>query len=657
MELSKAVARHREHIFSVISGQEVEMPVDARISNSWQRCVNDYGLDPNSAHQPYIVEEQVLREGQERLVSLLNIARVEMASLYQQIAGSGHSILLTDNSGLVINYVGDPDFNEEAKKRGLTEGAVWTEKYQGTNGMGTCLAEQQPIIIHQDEHFFSSNLSLTCTAAPIFDPNNKVIAVLDASSESRKAQQHTMALVNMSAKTIENRVFLCMFKNHFIMRFHSRPEFVNTLGEGLVAFQSNGTVLAVNRSALFQMDYKSCEELRTHKIDELFDSPLSTLLHHSTHGSLHAVPIHETRHSRRFFAIVQIPESELMGKRTNVRLDDCAGTQETVPSGSNVALDTLEYGDPHMAQNIRISRRVLDRGIPILLCGESGTGKGVFAKAMHLASERADKPFVAINCASIPESLIESELFGYKAGAFTGASRHGSPGKIVQADNGTLFLDEIGDMPLSLQARLLRVLEEKEVVPLGGHAPVSVDLRVISATHRNLTDMVVEGSFREDLYYRLQGVKVTLPPLRERADRYNLIKHLINIEISNDGHSLHVDEEVLKRLDSYYWPGNIRQMRNVLRTMIALAESDRITVDDMIDDLFREAHSMASNPADRVRVEVEKPHDPLRNAERDALLQELERHRWNISSAAKSLTLSRNTLYRKMKRCNITPPR
>lgn len=656
MELSKAIAQHREHVYSVISGEATEAPIDSTISSSWERCINDYGLDPNGAHQPKIVGKKVLREHQERLSSLLDVAHIEMANLYQQVAGSGHSILLTDDSGMVLNYVGDPDFNEEAQKRGLTEGAVWTEKYQGTNGMGTCLAELQPVIVHQDEHFFSNNLSLTCTAAPIFDPNNKILAVLDASSESTKAQQHTMALVNMSAKTIENRVFLCMFKNHFIMRFHSRPEFVNTLGEGLISFQSDGTVLAVNRSALFQLDFKSSEDLRTHKIDELFDSPLSTLLLHTMNGSLHTVPIHESKHSRRFFAIVQIPECDSMGKRTTLSTAVCPDSAKTIPVTSGV-LDTLEFGDPHMAQNIRVARRVLDRDIPIMLSGESGTGKGVFAKAIHLASERADKPFVAINCASIPESLIESELFGYKAGAFTGASRHGSPGKIVQADNGTLFLDEIGDMPLPLQARLLRVLEEKEVVPLGGHTPLSVDLRVISATHRDLAGMVAEGSFREDLYYRLQGVKVTLPPLRERIDRYNLIKHLIEIEGSNDGRPIQVDEAVSERLNNYYWPGNIRQMRNVLRTMIALAESDRITVDDMVDDLFREAHNTTDTLSSEPSAGTEIPHNPLRSAEREALLQELERHRWNISSAAKSLTLSRNTLYRKMKRCSITPPR
>jgi transcriptional regulator of acetoin/glycerol metabolism len=656
MELAKTIARHRKHVFSVISDEKAEMPVDAKICTSWQRCVNDHGLDPDSEHQPHFVDKQVLQECKERLSTLLNIARVEMANLYQQVAGSGHSILLTDEKGMIINYVGDPAFEEEAAKRGLTEGAVWTEEHQGTNSIGTCLAEQQPVNIHQDEHFFSNNLSLTCTAVPIFDPNHKVIAVLDASSKSTNAQQHTMALVKMSAKAIENRIFLSMFKKHFIMRFHSRPEFVNTLGEGLIAFQNDGTVLAATPSALFQLNFKSCEELRTHKIDKLFDSPLQTLLRHSVYGSLQAVPIHQSKHSKRFFAIVQIPESEAPGEHNSSTPEKRPRTERTAASAFSTQ-DPLEFGDPQMAQNIRVARRVLDRDIPILLHGESGTGKGVFAKAMHLASERGEKPFIAINCASIPESLIESELFGYKAGAFTGASRHGSPGKIMQANGGTLFLDEIGDMPLSLQARLLRVLEEKEVVPLGGHTPMSVELRVISATHRNLPEMVQQGSFREDLYYRLQGVKVTLPPLRERADRYNLIKHLIVIESRSDGRSLQVSEEVIELLCNYYWPGNIRQVRNVLRTMFALAETDRITADDLIEDLIHEARGSNDGETDQLLVEEEKPHDPLRNAERNALLQELERHRWNISNAAKSLMLSRNTLYRKMNCCNITRPR
>lgn len=660
MELSRAVNQHRDRVFSVVHGQQELPDINSIIRQSWFRCVQEYGLDPSGADQPHIVESDALAEKLEAHRHLLSIAKLEMTSLRQQIAGSGHSILLTDNTGLVLSYVGDPAFNQEATRRGLVEGAVWAERYQGTNGIGTCLAEQVPLIVHHEQHFLSQNLSLTCTAAPIFDPSNNLVAVLDASSEATNAQQHTMALVTMSAKMIENRIFLCMFKNHFVLRFHSRPEFVNILGEGLIAFQSDATILAANGSALFQLDFTSSDELRGRKIDELFDKPLSLLLDHSAQTSLHAIPILELKHSRRFYAIIQTPQPQTRIARSSTKRParTCEG-KASVGSTPGI-LETLEFGDYQMAQNIRVVRRVFDRDIPIIISGESGTGKGVFAKAVHLSSDRAHKPYVAINCSSIPESLIESELFGYKAGAFTGASRNGSTGKIVQADGGTLFLDEIGDMPLTLQARLLRVLEEKEVIPLGSNTPITVDLRVISATHRNLEQMVRDGTFREDLYYRLQGVKVTLPPLRDRADRGHLVQHLINVESAYEDAVVEVDDAVLERLLSYHWPGNIRQMRNVVRTMIALNESGRITAQDMSQGFFRDLHRLADPPEDTPVGSDEDSaelHNPLRSAEREALLEELEKHRWNVSKAAKSLALSRNTLYRKMKRCHIAPPR
>jgi transcriptional regulator of acetoin/glycerol metabolism len=654
MQLSSDIYRHREHIYAIISGEDSSPPVDRVISSSWRRCVNDYGLDPTGKQELARVGDRQLREHQERLGRMLPIARAEMNNLHQQIAGTGHSIILTNADGMVINYVGDPGFDGEAAKRGLCEGAIWSEQYQGTNGMGTCLAERQPIIVHHDEHFFTGHLSLSCAASPIMDPNNEMIAVLDASSESRNVQHHTMALVNMSAMIIENRMFLCMFRNHFILRFHSRPEFVTTLGEGLIAFQADGKILATNRSARFQLDYGSPDEVQKLKLDELFNTPVSRLLQHGSSATSSPLPVHDTQHSRRYFTTVRMPETGQthrvdMGARET-------GARARHPAPAPELSTRLEFGDTAMAQNIRVALRVLDRNIPILIEGESGTGKGLFAKTMHEASERADKPFVAINCASIPESLIESELFGYKAGAFTGASRQGSAGKIVQADGGTLFLDEIGDMPHSLQARLLRVLEEKEVVPLGAHTPVVVDLRVISATHQDLPAMVREGRFREDLYYRLQGVTVTLPPLRERTDKRNLIMHLIAAE-SADGSHIEVDEQVMERFNHYCWPGNIRQLRNVLRTMLALTESSRLKVDDIIDDLFRDIR----DEQDTQDADTDKPvkacSDPLLNAEREALLAELERHHWNISRAAKRLGLSRNTLYRKMKRCNISAPR
>jgi transcriptional regulator of acetoin/glycerol metabolism len=285
-----------------------------------------------------------------------------------------------------------------------------------------------------------------------------------------------------------------------------------------------------------------------------------------------------------------------------------------------------------------------------MLFGETGTGKEMFARALHQASSRHDKAFVAVNCASLPESLIESELFGYRPGAFTGANRDGSRGKIVQADGGTLFLDEIGDMPLHLQARLLRVLEEREVTPLGGEKPIKVSIKLISATHHNIKDMIEDGDFREDLYYRLHGVSLTMPPLRERTDRLQLIKHIAQLE-ADISEELNWEPDALKLLENFNWPGNIRQLRNVLRTSTALCENNIVTVNDLPDEIRNTVYDdeFADGPEANLNA--------LAIAERDALLSELEEMHWNISRVAKKLGLSRNTLYRRMKRFGITPPR
>jgi transcriptional regulator of acetoin/glycerol metabolism len=252
-----------------------------------------------------------------------------------------------------------------------------------------------------------------------------------------------------------------------------------------------------------------------------------------------------------------------------------------------------------------------------------------------------------VNCASIPETLIESELFGYRPGAFTGASREGSRGKIVQAHGGTLFLDEIGDMPLELQARLLRVLEERAVIPLGGETPIEVDIQLISATHQNLKQQVMDGGFREDLYYRLHGLSLQLPPLREREDRRELIQHLLDVEAGGPGR-LEIEPDALALMEAYEWPGNIRQLRNTLRTLVGLCDGGVIRVGDLPDDLLLGDESLEL-PA--------RPNNPLDVAERDAILRELEAAHWNVTRVASKLTLSRNTLYRKMKRYGIKPPR
>ncbi len=640
------ISTHAKFIHSVLKGA-VKLD-DDRITRSWKRCLDDYRLDPANPQDPVVVDRSELLERQERVSEVLSIAKIEMANLYQQLAGSGYAIMLTDVDGVLLNYFGDPEFTHTASKTGLMMGAVWSEQYQGTNGMGTCLLEKKPLIIHHREHFLARNIGLTCSAAPIFDHDGKLLAVLDASGESRLAQQHTLVLVNMSAQMIENRVFLSNFGRDFILRFHSRPEFVGTLGEGAIAFTDCGRVMAANHSALFQLGYSSPRDVCGKDIGELFSISLQSLLELSALNSFRPMPIFEARRGGRFFAVAQQPEgvkpvvpAAARGQRKSASSLSLTGTSP---------LDELEYGDPLMQRNISAAKRVLSREVAVLIYGETGAGKEVFAKALHYSSNRADKQFVAINCASIPETLIESELFGYKAGAFTGASREGQRGKIFQANGGTLFLDEIGDMPIQLQARLLRVLEEREVLPLGSEIPVKVDIKLISATHCNLTEKIIKGEFRQDLYYRLNGLSLSLPPLRERADKRNLIKNILLTE-NTDHHKAEIDNQALEALERYHWPGNIRQLRNVLRTVLALREGDVITIKDLPQEIGggqTPSHEDGSKPPVAL--------NPLESAERDALIRELESNHWNITNVARQLKISRNTLYRKMQRLNIKDP-
>ncbi|MCJ9706203.1 sigma-54-dependent Fis family transcriptional regulator, partial [Bradyrhizobium sp. SHOUNA76] len=292
------------------------------------------------------------------------------------------------------------------------------------------------------------------------------------------------------------------------------------------------------------------------------------------------------------------------------------------------ALHRLAGGDPGLVRSVKRLKRIGDHNLPVLLQGETGVGKDVFARAIHAASNRARNNYVALNCAAMPESLIDAELFGYEAGAFTGARRDGSKGLIVQADGGTLFLDEIGDMPIALQTRLLRVLENREVWPLGALKPVAVDIRLISATHRDLGRMAEEGAFRADLYFRLRGLAVRLPALRERADRDDIIRQIAREEAP----SCRLSDQAWSQLAAYPYPGNMRQLRHVLRLAGCTAEDGVITDADLDLPPFGE------------RVEPD-----LEAAERATIVEALRKHGGRVTEAARALKLSRATLYRKIK--------
>ncbi|HUW52620.1 MAG TPA: sigma-54-dependent Fis family transcriptional regulator [Rhodanobacter sp.] len=622
--------------------------VAPHVTKSWDRCFNRYSMEPDAKRNTVVLDAESVRDRQQRLGELLHVARAEMENLYEQIAGSGYAVILSDADAVVLGAVTDPNVKREFRNAGLWVGAVWSEQNEGTNGLGTAIAERMPVTVHCGEHFRRYNAGLSCCGAPVLDVNGEVLAVLDASAartvDTRQVQSHTMALVNMSANLISRCHFLSQFQDAWILRFHSRAEFVGLLHEALVAVDGDGRIVAVNESALVQLGMNSREQLVGRLLQEIVPLDFNTLEQRATSEPTTLWPMRDIAYGRRFFATARAP---LGGRRTLAPKAFLVASAETVPPRQHLG------SDPRLQRNLNCGRQLFGRRVPILLQGATGTGKEVFAKALHQASSWANRPFVAVNCAAIPESLIESELFGYTRGAFTDAAREGHVGKIRQSSGGTLFLDEIGDMPLMLQTRLLRVLEEHEIVPLGGDTPIPVDLHVISATHQDLLQMMQQGTFREDLYYRLNGITLELPLLRERTDKLELIQTLLREETPH-GPLPEIEDAAMELLLAHPWPGNIRQLRNVLRTAAALfcGSPGRIGV----VHLGREITGTARPPGATISsLSTDEP-GPLYTAERDALLRELERMRWNISRTAATLGISRNTLYRKIRKHDIVLP-
>jgi transcriptional regulator of acetoin/glycerol metabolism len=644
MRMRPAAHSHADLIGNLIRRHGTEPPIPDVVRSSWSRCVNNYALDPQETRRPHSVEPTDLQARRERLGVLLAIARIEMEALGRLIKHSEFSIMLTDRDGVILSYIGDTGFSATARRCGFREGVTWSEREMGTNGMGTCLTARRPVVIHRMDHFLTQNTALTCAAAPIFDMRGELLAALDISGASSNPQSHTLALVEMAAQNVENRTLLSACKDYHVVRFHRCSEFVSTPGEGVLAFDEQGLVRGANRAALALLEHRDHESVCGQRIDRILDTSLATLMRLSERSAFPPEPLGSRLAERRWFATVHAPAAAPRRTQVAAGAGAAAGASQGAPAHG--MLECLNTSDPVMRHNVEVLQRVVDRDISVLLLGETGTGKGYCAHAIHNASNRADKPFVTVNCAAIPETLIESELFGHKAGAFTGAAREGGMGRILQANGGTLFLDEIGDMPVALQTRLLNVIEDREVMPLGGSKVVSVDVRVISATQHQPLEMIATGRFREDLYYRLNGITVRLPPLRQRSDCAELIAKLLRSEAGGEP-VVEIEPALLERLVRHGWPGNVRQLRNVLRTMLALRTSDRLALADFNEEWLAFGAAEPAPPAEPAEGDGESV---LSGAERDALRRMLESCQWNVSAAAARLHISRRTIYRKIHR-------
>jgi len=656
-----------------------EMPEPDELSplilRSWERC-RDFGLDHAISHAIDPVGRSRLSESRERSARLLELGSGVMEHVFDQIRASGSMVLLADTEGMIIHSLGDAGFVDRAERVSLQPGACWSENVRGTNGIGTAIAERQSIEVLGAEHYLDRNIFLACNAAPIFDPRGQLAGVFDISGDYRNPQRHTLGLVRLSVQLLEKRLFEAEFANDILLAFHSRPEYIGSLQEGMIAVSPDGAVLGLNPVA---RDWFSGLGLSLEKADlsDLFKPSLGVILDRcrSAHNSMVRLDLRkgseiyiQTRSQRP----LTLTNPQCVTSEQSAQAGSLAHSTRNAPHYNPVRepnLDSLATGDERLQRALQRARRIAGKDIPLLIQGESGVGKEVFAQAFHNSGPRADGPFIALNCAAIPENLIESELFGYAGGAFTGARREGAIGKVQQAHGGTLFLDEIGDMPLPMQTRLLRVLQERCVTPVGAMKTIPVDISLVCATHRMLREAVASGEFREDLYYRVNGLAVTLPALRERTDVVCLVQRILVAETAGQRDTpVTISPDVLRFFEHYPWPGNIRQLQSVIRVAVALLDDDEDVIeaihlpeelfasDPHVDHAEPRASTLVNDPAEEGGKLNAIPPQPAPSAaprsldeiELDAIAAVMREVGGNVSAAARRLGISRNTLYRKL---------
>jgi transcriptional regulator of acetoin/glycerol metabolism len=609
------------------------------IHRSWERCI-DAGLNPDrpGLDRPHL-SQQELRRAADRQSLLTTQARPVMAFLYRQIEDSGCIMLLSDETGYLLDSVGDMEFCTRAAQVALMPGACWAEDIRGTNAVGTALVEGKPVVVKGAEHFLNHHNFLSCAAAPLFDPGGKLLGVLDISCDSRIYHPHTFGLVRTTAQMIENRIFEASFRTRTKLRFHVSKDcgFV----EGAIALSDDGRILGANQTGFALLGLRASDMGRL-EFAALFDMSLPALIDLERRALGRPVTVHHPTGGNIFISLDQTRVAQPRHAPMPI-------------APAHDALQALDTGDKQVREAIARTRRVIGRQVPILIQGETGVGKDMFARAIHAAGPRRAGPYVAVNCAALPESLVESELFGHVGGSFTGARREGAAGRFREAHGGTLFLDEIGDMPLGMQAKLLRVLEDRKVVPLGGKA-VDVDFHLVAATNSDLRERIAQRLFRADLYYRLSGFAVTLPPARQRSDLPILIANMVaqvhTAQTTDGAGAPHLSADLQAALMAYSWPGNLRQLAGLLRTACLMLQSGERVIDwqhlsqETIDELTAAPHAAPH------LIPHATPQPAAANTLRsqaDQLIEDAVRGAGgNMTLAARRLGISRNTLYRRL---------
>ncbi|RLB41387.1 MAG: sigma-54-dependent Fis family transcriptional regulator [Deltaproteobacteria bacterium] len=634
----------------VLNGLPPTVPVRPEILRSWERC-KEIGLDPYSENSPPVLTGNKLKRLFDRNKELIEISKPVMDMIEISVRDTGFIVTLTDKDGYVLVVRGDEEILEMAEQNHYLPGCLRSVEHAGTNAIGVSLVEGKPIQITGAEHYKVRHHPWTCSSSPIYDCQNKIIGAITLSGRSIGRHKHTLALVTSAAETIESQ----LRERNLIeekQRLNSMLTLIfNAISDGLIAVDNRMKITRINRAAASMLGLDS-EAAIGNSLEKVV-RPDSNLLHSikkKKYFTGREITFHCTSTKRSYISSIQ-PVHNNSGRLLGTIIT-MAGKQHVINIAKKIGGNCAKYEftdikgeNPKLLKQIELAKVAARTNSRILIIGESGTGKELFAQAIHNYSNRRNGPFVAISCAAIPRDLIESELFGYRGGAFTGARREGQVGKFELAHKGTLFLDEVDGLPLDLQAKLLRVLQQNEIVRLGDTQPISVDVRVIAASNADLLAEVENANFREDFYYRLNVVEIGIPPLRDRIEDLELlIDHFMNRHCQEMNiRRPKISKEVLTIFKNYSWPGNVRELENCLERAILLSQGKIIRKIHIPERLWKKPKDAWAKPRS------------LREGYAEILKATLSRCEGNISRTARELGISRSTLYRKIKEFGLTP--
>ena len=630
--------------------------VRPEILESWRRS-REYGVDSRLTRK-VVLSPQKLKERIRANQSLYATALPIMEGLHEFVKDTGFMVLLCDKDGYVLKIVGDDNVKTAAEGNLLVEGAGRSEQDMGTNGIGTCIHLKKPLQIWADEHYYKPHCVWSCSAAPIFDPHGNFIGVLCMSGLWERVHFHTLGMVVSATGAISKQLALQNALTQANNAHVKLDKVVGLLNYGLIFVDGAGTILQINPLATLLLNIKEAEKsligrnIRDYLAQYGFDfnRVLAELDGQGEHefdidtffGTLHCsiMVLTQADPPHPMEIALTIRKAEHIHKMVN----------RIVGSSAKFTWDDIVGQSPAIQEVKRLARVAAPYPSNVLLIGESGTGKELFAQAIHNASSRASAPFIAINCGALPRSLIESELFGYEGGSFTNSNRNGQAGKFELANGGTIFLDEIGDMPFDVQANLLRVLQTREVVRIGGKKSINIDVRIISATNKNLEESVANNAFREDLYYRLNVILINIPPLRSRIGDIKLLSDYMLIKFTTNFNKrvLGFADKTYEALESYSWPGNLRELENTIERAVLVCQGDVIQPGDLPSNLLWKGgdRPFASASGRHTVISVSQSEENLIRAA-------MSSHKGNIRKISKELGISRSTLYRKLAKYNI----